>query len=219
MSSNEKSRASIAVRMGLTLATVAGVAATVGGLGAHTAQAETIEQFGTANLIQGQDIGSVKDNVGELNFQQTDLYGARTVSICTGESGLDTLAKSKYLTTVGSRWSNEDGASRGVVTEAIAQARSKSEAKTAALNVLAALRQCQHEPKGHWRYGPLYHAPLRDGDHVWMDVISGSGKVTGGVGVLLQGSRFGVVEVTSAIGDGDDAIKNTMLPAEDRLAG
>lgn len=85
--------------------------------------------------------------------------------------------------------------------------------------MVKALQRCQHEPKGHWRYGQLYHGPLRDGDHVWMDAIDGNGHVTGGVGVLLQGNRFGVVEVSSAIGDGDDAIKNTMLPAEDRLAG
>ena len=219
MSNTTKKRPTTAVRMGLTLATVAGVAATIGGLGTHAAQADTTEPFDTTNLMQGRDIGSVKDNVGELNFQQTDLYGARAVSACTGESGLDSLAKNKNLVTLGSSWTNRDGESDGLVTEAIAQAKTKAQAKTAAKNVLAALRQCQHEPKGHWRYGQLYNGPLRNGGDVWMDVIDGKGHVTGGVAVLLQGNRFGVVEVTSAVGDGDDAIKNTMIPAEDRLAG
>lgn len=211
-----------AVRMGLALAGVAGVAATLGGYGTHAAQAETTEPFGTTNLMQSADIGSVKDSVGELNFQQSDLYGARTVSTCTGEQGLGSLAKDKRLITLGSRWSNEDGVSGSSVTEAIAQAGSRSEAKRAAQNVLAALQSCQHEPTGHWHYGQLYHGPLRNGDHVWMDTIDADGTVSGGVGVMLQGLRLGVVEVSSVpttVGDGDDAIKNTLLPAEERLAG
>lgn len=219
MSNTTKKPPTKAVRMGLTLATVAGVAATIGGLGTHAARADTTEPFGTINLMQSQDIGLVKDNVGELNFQQSDLYGSGPVSTCTGESGLDSLAKNTFLITLGSSWTNKDGQSDGLVTEAIAQARSKSEAKKAARNVVKELRQCQHATKGQWHYGQLYHAPLRDGDHVWMDTIDGNGHVSGGVGVLLQGNRFGVVEVSSAIGDGDDAIKNTMIPAEDRLAG
>lgn len=132
MSNTTKKHPTRAVRMGLTLATVAGVATTIGGLGTHAAQADTTEPFGTTNLMQNQDIGLVKANVGELNFQQTHLYGARTVSACTGQSGLDSLAKNKVLITLASSWTNEDGQSDGLVTEAIAQARSKTEAKKAA---------------------------------------------------------------------------------------
>ncbi|MBA8793364.1 hypothetical protein FHX74_000969 [Friedmanniella endophytica] len=208
-------------RAGLALAGAGLLAATgLGALGQATpAQAAPSAPLSTVDLLQSTDVGALRANLGELNQQQTDLYGARTVSACTGEAGLDSVTGDKTLVSLGSTWSNADGENRALVTEAVAQARTPAAAARAANAVVTALRACQHEPKGHWRYGRVYHGPLRDGDHVWLDAIDGNGTVSGGVAVMLRGDRFGVVEVSNAVGDGDDAIKNTVLPAEQRLGG
>lgn len=216
-STGRNRRAGRTIRTSLALAAAAGVAAGLGGFGMHAASAESAQSFGTSNLMQSQDIGSVKDDVGELNSQTTSLYGATGISACTGEDTFDSLTGNKNLTSMSSTWSNSDGETDGFVTESIAQAKTPKAAKAAANKVVAALRDCQTEPSGHWHYGKLYNGPLKDGDHVWMDAIDGDGTATGGIAVMLQGNRFGVVEVTSAVGDGDDAIKNVTYEAEPLL--
>lgn len=209
------------VRAALALATAAGVAAGIGGLGLHAADAATTHPFGTTNLIQSQDFRGFKDNVGDLNEQTTQLYGARSVSACTGEDSLDALTGNKNLTSIGSQWQNFDGEGDGFITEAIVQADTPAAAKAAANKVLRAVKECQTEPRGHWHYGKLYGGPLTDGGNVWMDSYNGNGKETGGIAIMLQGNRFGVVEVrqsAGSVGTGDDAIKNVTYKAQKRLA-
>jgi hypothetical protein len=217
-------RKRLAVRAGAALATV-GLAAGLAGFAVQAAQAAqagqaaTAAPVGTSNLIQSEDFGGIIDVVGELNHQSTNLYGDDPVTICDRYDDLEALTGNKHLTSLSSVWTNSDGETNAKMKEAIAQAQTKSAAKAAAAKVLATLRDCQQMPPGNWHYGQVYHGPLRDGDHVWMDIISGKGKVTGGVAVMLEGNRFGVLEVTSTAGDGDDAIKDAVLPAEERLAG
>ncbi|SDT46696.1 hypothetical protein [Microlunatus soli] len=215
-------RKGLAARAALALAVAAGAAVGLSGFGLHSADAASTDPIDTVNLIQGRDFSSFKDNVGELNQQTTDLYGAHGISACTGEDSLDTLTGNKDLTSIGSTWSNADGEVDGLITEAIVEAKTPAAAKAAAATVVAALKECQTEPEGHWHYGKLYNGPLKDGDHVWMDSIDGdTGKATGGVSVMLHGNRFGIVEVqqsAGSVGDGDDAIKNVSYEAELRLA-
>ena len=116
-------RKAIAVRAGLALATAAGVAAGITGLGLHAADAASTHPFGTTNLIQSQDFGAFKDNVGELNAQTTQLYGARSVSACTGEDSLDEITGNKNLTSIGSQWFSDLDDGTGYINETIVQAK------------------------------------------------------------------------------------------------
>jgi hypothetical protein len=209
------------VRAGLALATAAGVATGIAGFGAHAADAAGTHPFGTTNLIQSQDFSGFKENVGELNTQDTNLYGAVSISACTGEDSLDEITGNKNLTSIGSQWFSDLDDGTGYINETIVQAKTPAAAKAAANKVLKAVKSCQHEPKTHWRYGKVYNGPLKNGDNVWMDSYTGKGKNNGGISIMLQGKRFGVVEVqqsAGATGTGDDAIKNVSYQAQKRLA-
>ncbi|MFT4083151.1 MAG: hypothetical protein QM638_11250 [Nocardioides sp.] len=203
---------------------IAAIAAGIAGLGgiglyaANAANAADAPGIGTGNLVQSQDLGAdVSRTVGELNYQSTDLYSDSPVTICDRGDDFEALTGNKHLTTMSSVWSNSDGVNDATMSEAIAQAPSKAGATKAAKKVLAVLRECQQEPAGHWRYGQLYNGPLTNGKHVWMDILNGKGKATGGVAVMLDGTRFAVLEVTGTVGDGDDAIKDAEAVAEARL--
>lgn len=219
---SNRERRGLAARTGIAVAAAATAAVGLSGLGIHAADASPADPIDTVNLIQGQDFSGFKDNVGELNQQTTDLYGAHGVSACTGEDGLEKLTGNKDLTSIGSTWSNSDGESDGLITESIAEAKTPAAAKASAKKVLKALKDCQQEPKGHWHYGKAQHIPTKNVDLFYLDSVDGNGKVTGGVSVMQHGNRFGVVEVQQsegATGNGDDAIKNVTYAAQLRLAG
>lgn len=206
---------------GLLALSAASVAA-LGGIGLHTADAQgaaavPTRPVSTLNLVQSSDFGSVKEVVGELNAQSSSLYGDAPVTQCRPYKNFEGLTGDKELTSLSSVWTDPEGESPAMMTEAVASASSQAQATLDAQKVLAALRTCQNRPAGIWSYGRVYHGPLVNGSHVWMDLLDGRGNATGGVAILLNGNRFAVVEVRRTAGDGDDAIKDALYVAEKRL--
>ncbi len=100
----------------------------------------------------------------------------------------------------------EEPASSATADEAIAMAESVSQARTATTRLLAAQTTCQHEPVGHWVYGRIHRWQRHDDVRAaWLGRFPAEANTTGqapgdaepcgGVAVLRNGQRFGVLEV------------------------
>ena len=90
--------------------------------------------------------------------------------------------------------------------EVVAMAESPAAATRAADRLLAAHTTCQHEPVGHWVYGGTHRRQVADGVWAaWLGQHPGSQNSTGqapadaaacgGVAVVRNGRRFGLLEV------------------------
>ncbi len=100
----------------------------------------------------------------------------------------------------------EEASSSDTANELVGMAESPQEAKVAADRLLAAHTTCQHEPRGHWVYGRTRRQQLHEEAWVaWLGLHPGSQNKTGqvqadadpcgGVAVIRNGQRFGVLEV------------------------
>jgi hypothetical protein len=99
-----------------------------------------------------------------------------------------------------------EATSMNTANELASIAESPDAARVAADRLLAAQTTCQHQPVGHWVYGPTRRQQLPQGAWAaWLGLHPGSQNETGqapadaqscgGVAVIRNGQRFGVLEV------------------------
>ena len=80
----------------------------------------------------------------------------------------------------------------------VADQRSSARAVTTYRALLREVRECQHEPAGHWRYGAAHQLTTSAGSATWMTTIDGDGSRVGGVLVARSGRHLAVVEALGA---------------------
>lgn len=130
---------------------------------------------------------------GEAQISSTDC--------ADGEAAVPMLSDRAPLgsPTVHGTWRN---AQQPVVREVAVQVAGDDQSSRLAQQVLAESEDCQDEPRSHWRYAATRHADLGDGVTAdWMSLHNGTntgsgvGPACGGVAVIRNHARFGVVFV------------------------
>lgn len=199
----------------LTMTAAAGVVAV--GLTTSGAAADpgaTQDPFGSSSLLQSEDFDDV---AVKLDTETVALYGGQALSACTGEATMYSLTGSD--TETGAIWTSLRNSDQ-LLTETTARAKGPADTTKFAKKLTDKLRSCQHEPKGHWRYGKARRLEINGGSATYFMSYDGKGNgyPTGGVAVVRNGNQFGILELTSPSGDPVKTVKQLSAAAIQRLA-
>ena len=155
----------------------------------------SVKAFGRAGLsvtVYPQN-GNTGPSLAVSSCTDERTVGARTLGDITGHDP-------QVLGT----W--DEPATSNTASELVAMAQSPAAAREAADRLLAAHTTCEHEPVGHWVYGDTHRQLVSEGVWAaWLELHPGSQNTTGqapagaascgGVAVVRNGQRFGVLEV------------------------
>ncbi|NJP47963.1 hypothetical protein [Actinacidiphila epipremni] len=168
---------------------------------------------GSSNLIQSGDfsqqgLAPVGATIG--------LAGAQALSACSGEETMRVLTGASATAYAEVTWTFDTGGS--LLTESLAGAPTGAAAASYGKRLNALVRDCRHEPAGHWYYGPGRTLTVPAGEATWYPAFGGDGTAAGGVAVLRSGERVGIVELTGQPSDDPAYIAGLTAAALARLA-
>lgn len=205
--------AAITFGIGLQPATASGDTGSAGHSAATRTAALAEPGLGSSNLIQSEDF-----------FQQglsavgatVELAGTQGLSACSGEETMRVLTKGKAAGYADVAWTFDTAGS--LLNESVADLSSDKSAASYEKQLNNLVRSCQHEPAGHWHYGPGQTLTLTGGQAHWYPSINGDGVVSGGVAVIRSGQRIGIVELVGAPSNDPGYMKGIAAIAINRLA-
>ncbi|WP_371480658.1 hypothetical protein [Kitasatospora sp. NBC_00315] len=183
----------------------------------HSAATRTADPaepgLGSSNLIQSDDF-----------FQQglsavgatVELAGTQGLSACSGEETMRSLTDGKAAAYADVAWTFDTNGS--LLNESVADLSGDGSAVSYEKQLNDLVRSCQHEPAGHWHYGPGQALTLAGGEGHWYPSVNGDGAVSGGVAVVRSGRRIGIVELVGAPSNDPGYMKGITAVAINRLA-
>jgi hypothetical protein len=182
--------------------------------GAAADPGATQNPFGSSSLLQSEDFNDV---AVKLDTETVALDGGQALSACTGEEGMYDITKSDIET--GATWTSLRNSDQ-LLTETTTRAKGPADTTKFAKKLTGQIRSCQHEPKGHWRFGKARTLKVDGGSATWFLSYSGDGSTypTGGAAVVRNGNQFGIIELTSPSGDPTKTMKQLTAAAIQRLA-
>jgi len=209
----------------------AGAAASVGaaliavGIGAFPAAgADTSSASRSATAPARPGLGSAALLQSDDFFQQglapvratVDLTGKQALSACSGEATMRDLTKGRAAAYADVTWAFDTKGTS--LTESAADGSTATSAASYEKQLDKLVRDCQHEPQGHWYYGKGHTFTVKAGEGSWYPAFNGDGKVAGGVAVIRSGHRFGIVELTGQPSDDPGYMEGIATAAANRLA-
>jgi hypothetical protein len=169
--------------------------------------------LGSSHLVQSDDF-----------FQQglspvgatVDLAGKQGLSACSGEETMRALTKGKAAAYADVAWTFDTAGS--LLNESAADLSTDKSAASYEKQLNDLVRSCQHEPAGHWHYGPGQALTLPAGEGHWYPSVNGDGAVSGGVAVVRSAHRISIVELVGAPTNDPTYMKGITTLTINRLA-
>lgn len=195
------------VKRGAIALTGAALAATLGAAsahaaGAHAASGTQTDSRGTPNsvvwldnLLHPVDIVEALNVNGPVTSTVGGGDGEYGLSACTGETRMrDVVGRKAHMDHGVFRGRAGKARTKFSLTEQIADQGSVTQAHRKYHRIVRLVSDCQHEPPGHWRYGPAHHLSNKGWQTTYMRAINGDGTRAGGIIVARTGNHLAVVE-------------------------
>lgn len=194
--STRPKRAALALACAGVLAGSLGISAGAHATGTSTARQPVVRMD---DLLHPVDVAGAFAVAGTTTSRVGAGNGDFGLSGCTGETRTsDVVGSGAHLFHEVVTGAVGGGGSRFTVQQHVADQRSSARAATTYRALLRAVRECQHEPAGHWRYGATHRLTTGAGTATWMSTIDGDGSRVGGVLVARSGRHLAVVEALGA---------------------
>ena len=152
--STRPKRAALALACAGVLAGSLGISAGAHATGTSTARQPVVRMD---DLLHPADVAGAFTVAGTTTSRVGAGNGDFGLSGCTGETRTsDAVGSGAHLFHEVVTGAVGDGGSRFTVQQHVADQRSSARAVTTYRALLRAVRECQHEPAGHWRYGAAH---------------------------------------------------------------